>query len=102
VINGCEQCDQKIRGVEIDPEVLIIGGDAAPPPRFCDGCGAPFPWVDRQGRIYELQNLLEREQLDAATELFVREQLDALANPDLPEASSASGGRGFETGRPDC
>ena len=50
-----------------------------------DHCSAPFPWVSRQGRIYELMNLLEEEELDAATELDVREQLEALRNPKLDE-----------------
>jgi hypothetical protein len=83
VMNACDSCGANIRGVEIDPPVLVIGGESSPPPRFCEGCGAPFPWLDRQGRIYELQNMLQREGLDPADELYVREQLDALADPDL-------------------
>jgi hypothetical protein len=55
------------------------------PPDFCDQCSAPFPWVSRQGRIYELMNLLEEEELDPATQLDVREQLEALSNPDIDE-----------------
>jgi hypothetical protein len=54
-------------------------------PDFCHECGAAFPWADRQARIYELQNKLDREQLDEGTRLKVREQLDALADPDLNE-----------------
>src|SRR5687768_3994107 len=54
----------------------------------CDACGAPFPWLDRQGRIYELMNLLDGVGLDPATELEVREQLEALKNPDLDEAEA--------------
>jgi len=42
-------------------------------------------WTAR-GRIYELQNRLDDEELDSATELVVREQLEALTNPDLDEA----------------
>jgi hypothetical protein len=54
-------------------------------PNFCDECGAPFPWVDRQGRIYELQNRLDNEELDPADALAVQEQLEALASTDLDE-----------------
>lgn len=48
-------------------------------------CGAPFLWVSRKGRIYELMNRLEEEQLDPATELAIREQLEALSKPDVDE-----------------
>jgi hypothetical protein len=54
-------------------------------PDFCDNCGAPHPWLSRAGRIYLLQNLLDSERLDPATELEVREQLEALTNPELDE-----------------
>jgi hypothetical protein len=72
--------------VEIDPGVVVIGGSSAPrPPRFCDKCGTPFPWLDRRGRIYELQNMLDRETLGPADALTVREQLEALLDADLSE-----------------
>lgn len=66
------------------PGVVAIGF-AYDPPDFCHECGAPFPWVGRQGRIYELENLLDGEDLDSADELAVREQLQALAGDDLDE-----------------
>ena len=50
---------------------------------FAHDCGSPFPWVGRQGRIHELENLLDAEDLDPADELVVREQLRALASEDL-------------------
>lgn len=55
------------------------------PPDFCDKCGAPHPWLSRGGRIYLLQNLLDDEQMDPATELEVREQLAILIDPDLDD-----------------
>jgi hypothetical protein len=51
----------------------------------CDGCGAPRPWVSREGRIYELENLLDAEDLDPADELAVHEQLQTLVSADLDE-----------------
>jgi hypothetical protein len=54
-------------------------------PDFCDKCGAPHPWLSREGRIYLLQNLLDDEQLDPATELEIREQLAILSDPDIGE-----------------
>ena len=64
---------------------VITSGGGYKPPDFCDKCGAAHPWVTRHGRIYELQNRLEDEQLDPADELTVREQLEALQNADLDE-----------------
>jgi hypothetical protein len=85
-IEGCPSCGASILGIEIDPAVVVIGGSVDPPPNFCRNCGAPFPWVGREGRIHELQNMLDRQELDPATELAVREQLDALASSDLEPA----------------
>jgi hypothetical protein len=77
-LEGCPGCGAPIKVA-----------DSSAPPSFCTSCGAAFPWVDRAGRIHELENLLEREGLDAADELAVREQLDALADPGLDEDEQA-------------
>jgi hypothetical protein len=50
----------------------------AKPVPFCDGCGSAHPWATRQERIYELENLLEEEDIDPADELVVREHLERL------------------------
>ena len=81
ILTACPECGERIRG---------LGGEADyEPPDFCDHCSSPLPWVSRQGRIYELMNLLDDEDLDAATELDVREQLEALHDPDLDEQEAA-------------
>jgi hypothetical protein len=54
-------------------------------PEFCWRCGSPWPWVDRAGRIHHLENLLDDEDMEPATELAIREQLAALADPDLDD-----------------
>ena len=46
---------------------------------------SPFPWLTRQGHIYQLQNLLDETDLDPATRLEVREQLEALSKPDVSD-----------------
>lgn len=45
--------------------------------------------MNRQGRIYELENLLDDEELDPADELAAREQLHALASEDLDDEEQA-------------
>lgn len=84
VLTSCPACSTRIRGYYHVPGVIALGTEYKAP-RFCDACGKPFPWLDRQGRIFELENMLDDEDLDAAAELAVREQLTALANPDLDE-----------------
>lgn len=83
VLMGCPACTSIIRGAHRGGV-----GMSYEPPDFCDRCSAPFPWVSRQGRIYELMNLLDDEALDAATELEVREQLEALTNPEIDDADA--------------
>lgn len=82
--DACGNCGTMIRGEYFVPGVLALTSDYAPP-EFCHSCGAPFPWASRQARIWELQNLLDEEDLDEADRLTVREQLEALQNPDLDE-----------------
>ncbi len=79
ILTECPSCGNRIRG---QPSNLH---GAYRPPEFCDDCGTPFPWVTRQGHIYQLQNLLDEADLDSATRLAVHEELDALAEADLPE-----------------
>jgi hypothetical protein len=76
IITDCPSCGQRIRG-----QVSNLHGGQYRPPDFCDHCGAGFQWVTRQGHIYQLQNLLDEADLDAATRLTVREELEALAPP---------------------
>lgn len=83
VLTNCTGCG-RIRGDYDVPGVAMIGFEWDPP-QFCDQCGTPHPWVSRQGRIYELENLLDAENLDPAHELAAREQLRALANEDLDD-----------------
>lgn len=54
-------------------------------PDFCHHCGAPSPWASRQARLYELENILDEQELSDADRLVVQEQLQALREPDVPE-----------------
>jgi hypothetical protein len=81
ILTACPTCGSRIRGyTEHYTSVMDYK-----PPSFCDSCGGPFPWVDRKGRIYQLENILDDEDLDEATRLKVRESLEALQRSDLSE-----------------
>jgi hypothetical protein len=83
VLRACDTCGGRIRG-DYRGEGLIVGPEYSPPD-FCDLCGAPHPWASRQARLYELENLLDEQDLDSADRLTVQEQLEALRAPDVTE-----------------
>jgi hypothetical protein len=98
ILTQCPSCNFRIRGYHLIPGVVH---GSYTKPDFCDHCGAAFPWVDRKGRIYELQNRLDDEALDSGTELLVREQLEALINPDLDEADQVKRWGRIKTAAPE-
>jgi hypothetical protein len=51
-------------------------------PSFCDGCGAAHPWATRTERLYELQNLVDQEDIDDVDRLWIDEQMDRLRADD--------------------
>ena len=89
VETSCRECGAAVLGqmYEILPVTgrkrLIAG--AFQRPGFCSGCGGPFPWIDRAELISELVKKLDDEDLTPDEKLKAREQLEALADPDLPE-----------------
>ena len=56
-------------------------GFAGDPDPFCFQCGAPHRWSTREQRVRHLENLLEFDDLDDATQLTVIEELAVLAAP---------------------
>jgi hypothetical protein len=99
IITACPACNLRIRGYYHVPNVF--GGYTYERHDFCDGCGAAFPWVGRKARIYELQNRLDEEELDPATELVVREQLEALIDPDMDEVEQVKRWQRIKSAAPD-
>lgn len=83
VLTSCPSCDARIRGV-FESQYSIQIAPYEPPP-FCDNCGSPFPWADRQARIHQLENVLDEQELDEATRLVIMENLEVLRQPDVPE-----------------
>lgn len=84
ILSRCPSCGIRILGTPWWPGVAVF--EEYVPPRFCDGCGEPFPWATRQQRIYQLENLLDEEDIDEPTRLLVLEDLERLrASDDLDE-----------------
>ncbi|MGN9809926.1 DUF2321 domain-containing protein [Micromonospora sp. BQ11] len=90
ILTACRHCGLRIRGTSRS-RVLRPGISLSPdysPPSFCDGCGDPHPWASRQARIFQLENLLDEEDIDEAARLVVTEhlrQLQELTPDDDPE-----------------
>ena len=84
ILRACPECQQPIRGRYFVPG-YIGAREEYKPPDFCEDCGAPFPWLSRQGLIFRLQDLLDGQDIDAAARLEAQEQLEALTNPDLDD-----------------
>lgn len=82
VLVACMSCGHRIRGRF--EEYAVIGAKFDPP-AFCDSCGAPHPWAGRQAMIYQLENLLDDEDLDGASQLEARDQLERLRVGGLDE-----------------
>jgi hypothetical protein len=85
LIVRCPQCGIRIRGLDFYPGVLAI--PRYNPPRFCDECGEPMPWAGRQERFYQLENILDQQDIDENDRLLVREDLRRLQeSADLSSA----------------
>jgi hypothetical protein len=72
ILLTCPTCDVPIRARYSGPGGLVEPSD------FCDQCGDPFPWVGRQGLIYELEKRLEEDELDDPTRRAVHDELEGL------------------------
>jgi hypothetical protein len=52
-----------------------------PPGPRCDECGSASPWATREERIFELENLLDEEDIEEADRVVIQDQLRRLAMP---------------------
>lgn len=101
VLTTCPACNHRLRGDYVVPGVISASSKKPPLSSFCDSCGSALPWADRKARIYELQNTLDDAELDSATELAIREQLEALTNADLDEADQITRWQRIKSAAPD-
>lgn len=100
--------DHAARGttVTLDVDHLI---DSYERPAFCVKCGAAFPWLGRQERVWELENRLGQLVDDENERLVLAEQLQVLVSSELDEDETVSrwqkvaaiAGGGFKTAMTD-
>lgn len=79
-ITRCLNCGIRLRGMEYIPGIECAYLQR--PYAFCDGCGAAHPWATRAQRLYELQNILDQQDIDDADRLWINEQFDRLRAED--------------------
>jgi hypothetical protein len=89
VTTTCESC-----GATLPGGYRHVVGPPDDPDPFCFSCGAPHGWATREQRVRHLQNLLEFEELDEATQLTIIEDIAVLAAsvkgvPDESRVSAA-------------
>lgn len=70
----------RLRGKRYLPGVVSAHIPAPMP--FCDGCGSALPWATREERLYELQNILDQEDIDDVDRLWIDEQMNRLRADD--------------------
>lgn len=87
VLVTCSSCQSRIRGasrsVVTRPGTAVAQGYA--PPNCCDHCGRPHPWAPREALVYELENILDEEDIDEADRLVVADHLRRLRELDLQD-----------------
>jgi hypothetical protein len=83
VLTACLNCDLRIRGDYFVPGGIAVS--TASRPSFCDGCGSAFPWATREERIFELENLLDEEDIEEADRVVIQDQLRRLTNAELSD-----------------
>lgn len=77
VITHCGRCGAALLGGHRG----VVRMSSRPPKPFCHECGAAHRRATREQRIRQLENLLEFEDLEPATQLAVIEEIAVLAKP---------------------
>lgn len=86
---ACEHCGAQIRGDEIDTGGIVFIGFTPSIPRYCQGCGKPYPWTCR---LLETASQLIRESDGSTPEeqaALIQSLPDLISvNPATPLAES--------------
>lgn len=88
-LKACPKCDFRIKGRLCVPQVISFRDFE--PHSFCDNCGAAFPWASQQDRIWELQNILDEEELSESDRTAIGFQLEKISSGilDVDDESKA-------------
>lgn len=81
VVTGCPNCGLRVRGEYYAAGVIGFSSNYELP-GFCDECGSAFPWATREQRIYELENILDQQEMAEHDRLFIAERLRELHSMD--------------------
>jgi hypothetical protein len=77
-LKTCPKCNFRIKGRPYVPQVISFRDFE--PHSFCDNCGAAFPWASQQDRIWELQNILDEEELSESDRTAIAFQLEKISS----------------------
>lgn len=80
-LKSCPSCSTRIRGGFYSP--LLLGLSEYTPENFCDSCGKAFPWASQQARIWELENVLDEQEIDESDRTQISFQLAKIVNEQL-------------------
>jgi len=83
VLAACPACGWRIRGRPNRSGRLANAPSERP--SFCDGCGTALPWASREERIFELENLLDEEDIGEADRVIISGHLQRLRDATLSE-----------------
>lgn len=80
-LKACLSCNTRIRGSYFVPMVVSFAEFSLE--NFCDACGKAFPWASQQARIWELENVLDEQDLDESDRAQISFQLEKIATGQL-------------------
>jgi hypothetical protein len=88
-LKACPKCNFRIKGRFYVPQVVSFRDFE--PHSFCDNCGSAHPWASQQDRIWELQNILDEEELSESDRTAIAFQLDKISSGilDVDDESKA-------------
>lgn len=81
LLSACPSCGKRLRGTSRTVTPRPGRSPAYETYRwgFCDGCGEPYPWANREELISQLQNILDQEEaVSDHDRLAIMEDLDRL------------------------
>ena len=73
------RCEHRIRGNITGNGYFSF--ETPPNPGFCDICGHLFPWATRSEKIFELENRLDSEDIEADDRSVIKKGIEQIVEP---------------------